>query len=222
MLAIMSIVTFNVLCKRTALHPSNPNCDETTVYMQNIPTIETDRLRLRAVVATDRDDIFDIFSDDEVIRYYDVEAFTSTEQAAGVIDGFAQWFQRQEAVRWGVTLIDSGKLIGTCCFDGIHTPFRRANLGYNLGSAYWRQGYALEACQAIVDFAFSKGLFGPIHRVQAITVPENSASEFLLDKLGFQHEAVLQHYGFWKGLPRDMNMFALLKENYNGNASGKS
>ena len=196
--------------------------------MQSIPTIETERLRLRAIEAKDQGDIFDIFSDDDVIRHYDVEAFTSADEAGRVIDGFGRWFQRQEAIRWGITLLDSGKLIGTCCFDGIHTPFRRANLGYNLGSTYWRRGYALEACRAIVDYAFSKGLFGPIHRIQAITVPENITSEQLLEKLWFRREAVLQQYGFWKGLPRDMHMFALLKENYDrtgsddGAASDKS
>ena len=190
--------------------------------MQSIPTIETERLCLRAIEAKDQGDIFDIFSDDDVMRHYDIDSFTSADEATRVIDGFDEWFQRQEAVRWGITLLDSGKLIGTCCFDGIHAPFQRANLGYNLGSSYWKQGYAVEACRAIVDYAFSKGLFGPINRIQAITVPDNMASEQLLEKLGFRREAVLQQYGFWKGLPRDMHMFALLKENYDGISSDDS
>jgi len=188
--------------------------------MQSIPTIETERLHLRAVESKDQNDIFDIFSDPNVVHHYDIEAFTSTADAARAIDGFDQWFQRQEAVRWGITLRESGKLIGTCCFDRIHTPFRRANLGYNLGSPYWKHGYALESCQAIIDHAFSQGLFGPIHRIQAITVPDNLPSELLLVKLGFQQEAVLKQYGFWKSLPRDMNMLALLKDSYRGDANG--
>lgn len=128
-----------------------------------------------------------------------------------LIEGFAAWFKLGEAIRWGIWHSQTDQLIGTCCFDQIHSSFRRVNLGYNLSSEFWGQGYASEACRAIVELAFTTGLHTPVNRIQAITVPENIKSEKVLERLGFEREGLLREFGFWKGRPWDMNMFCLTK-----------
>lgn len=183
--------------------------------MKSIPDIQTDRLSLRAISSTDCEGVLRIFSDPLVVEYYDIAPLRDRAAALRMIEGFAAWFKLGDAIRWGIWHPESGELVGTCCFDQIHRSFRRANLGYNLSSKFWGLGYASEACQAIVQWAFENGLGTPLNRVQAITVPENAKSEMVLKRLGFQREGLLREFGFWDGQPRDMNMFGLTKSDWN-------
>ena len=186
--------------------------------MKSIPTIKTDRLSLRAVSSADCNAVLRVFSDPLVVEYYDIKPIGDRDAALRMIEGFDAWFKLGEAIRWGIWLAESDHLIGTCCFDQIHTSFRRANLGYNLSSKFWGAGYATEACEAIVDWAFGNGMGTPLNRIQAITVPENKKSEMLLTRLRFQREGLLREFGFWEGLPRDMNMFGLTKSDWESNS----
>jgi len=135
--------------------------------IQSIPFIQTERLCLKAISPADGQAIFKVFSDPLVVEYYDIDPITDQQAALRLIEGFAAWFKLGEAIRWGIWHSQTDQLIGTCCFDQIHPSFRRVNLGYNLSSEYWGQGYASEACRAIVDLAFAKGLHTPVNRIQA-------------------------------------------------------
>ena len=185
--------------------------------MKSIPTIQTDRLRLQVVSNADCDAVLEVFSDPLVVEYYDFKPISDRAAALRMIEGFDAWFKLGQAIRWGIWLTKSNQLIGTCCFDQIHPSFRRANLGYNLSSKFWGTGYASEACQTIVDWAFGNGMGSPINRIQAITIPENHKSEMLLKRLGFQREGLLRGFGFWDERPRDMNMFGLTKSDWASN-----
>ena len=182
--------------------------------MKSIPSIQTDRLCLKAISNSDREGILRLLSDPLVVEYYDIDPIDNLAEASRLIEGFAAWFKLGDAIRWGIWHAESDQLIGTCCFDQIHRSFRRVNLGYNLLSEFWGHGYASEACQAIVRWAFEDGLETPVNRIQAITVPENAKSEMVLKRLGFQREGLLREFGFWDGSPRDMNMFGLTKSDW--------
>lgn len=182
--------------------------------MKLIPDIQTERLSLRAISNTDCEGVLRIFSDPLVVEYYDIAPLSDRAAALRMIEGFAAWFKLGDAIRWGIWHAESDVLIGTCCFDQIHRSFRRVNLGYNLSSKFWGSGYASEACQAIVQWVLKDGLGTPVNRIQAVTVPENVKSERVLKRLGFQREGLLREFGFWGGLPRDMNMFGLTKSDW--------
>ena len=174
---------------------------------------------MTAITSADCDGVLKIFSDPLVVEFYDIAPISDLAAASLLIEGFDAWFKLGEAIRWGIWQVDSNQLIGTCCFDKIHRNFRRVNLGYNLSSKFWGSGYASEACQAIIEWAFDKGLGTPVNRIQAITVPENVKSEKVLKRLGFQQEGLLREFGFWKGQPRDMHMFGLTKSDWQSNSN---
>lgn len=179
--------------------------------MDSIPRLETPRLRLRAVFPNDAPAILELFSDAQVARFYEFESFTHLQQSQELISQFTAWFQNDEAVRWAITLKETGELIGTCCFDTFQKNYQSVNLGYNVRSDQWGHGFASEAVRAIIDFGFEHGVIAPINRIQAITVPVNVGSERVLKKLGFQHEGLMRQYGFWKGEFHDMNRFSLIR-----------
>ena len=180
--------------------------------MDSIPRLETERLKLRAIFPSDAAEIFALMSDLKVAEYHELDPFENIEQAHDVIANYTSWFQNDQAVRWGILKRETGELIGTCCFDTFHRKYQSANLGYNLRSDHWGNGFATEAVAKITEFAFAKGIVGSVNRIQAITVPENVASEKVLARIGFQKEGLMRQYGFWKGDFRDMNLFSLLRK----------
>jgi ribosomal-protein-alanine N-acetyltransferase len=179
--------------------------------MDSIPRIETERLMLRAVFPSDAHDIFQLLSDPKVAKHHELDPFETVDQAHSLISHFTKWFQNDQAVRWAIVRKDDGELIGTCCFDTFHPKYQSVNVGYNVRSNRWGQGYATEAVHKIIDFAFTNGIVGPVNRIQAITVPANIASEKVLEKLGFEKEGLMRQYAYWKGEFHDMNLFSLLK-----------
>ena len=66
------------------------------IYGQ-FPQLETDRLVLRELVSADTDDLFQIFSDASVTRFYDLDTFTEPQQAVELIHRFRQRYERQIA-----------------------------------------------------------------------------------------------------------------------------
>jgi [ribosomal protein S5]-alanine N-acetyltransferase len=47
--------------------------------MTEFPTIATERLLLRKFVSSDADAVYEIFSNDKVTEFYDLESFTSLD-----------------------------------------------------------------------------------------------------------------------------------------------
>ena len=66
------------------------------------PILETERLRLIEINQTNSQNIYDIFSLEEVTRYYGMNPFNKVEQAIQMINSFAKNFQEKRAIRWGI------------------------------------------------------------------------------------------------------------------------
>ena len=172
------------------------------------PLIETPRLLLRELRREDAEAVFRIFSDSEVVKYSDMDVFTSLEQAQLLIEKQRHRFEQKERFRWGIALKDSDTLIGTGGYVAWNRIWSNAELGYDLARPYWGQGIMTEAVMAMIQFGFEHmGL----HRIEAEVMPENRASVQLLRKLDFQEEGVLHERSFWKGGFHDLSIFALLK-----------
>lgn len=83
---------------------------------------------------------------------------------------------------WPAFHLGTGELVGCCGLrpHGEHTY----EIGFHLRPQFWGQGYAMEAANAVMDYAFftmqAEGLFAGHH-------PDNRASQKLLLKLGFRY-----------------------------------
>ena len=86
-----------------------------------------------------------------------------------------------------------------------------AQLGYWLGLPHVRQGHMADAVAAIVPYAF----FGlRLHRLEAATLPTNSASIRVLERNGFLREGYARRYLKIDGEWQDHILFALIAEDY--------
>lgn len=84
------------------------------------------------------------------------------------------------------------KIIGTICFHNIRRAgYSSCEIGYKFSSSHWRQGYATEAMEKVIEIIFKEQ---KLHRVMAWAVPENTASRRLLNRLHFEEEGLCRNY----------------------------
>jgi ribosomal-protein-alanine N-acetyltransferase len=82
-----------------------------------------------------------------------------------------------------------------------------AEIGYWIGEPYWGRGYAPEAVNLLVQFAFGKL---NITRVYAYIYSFNIASMRVLEKSGFHKEAVLRSSIIKEGKLYDEHLYTIL------------
>lgn len=101
------------------------------------------------------------------------------------------------------------QIIGSICFDHIYFgSFQSCTVGYKLDKDFLGQGYMLEA----LTYSLKNIIFGEygLHRVEALVVPENTASIHLLERLGFEKEGVSRDFAKLCGVWRDHAKYALI------------
>ncbi|WP_152391856.1 GNAT family N-acetyltransferase [Paenibacillus guangzhouensis] len=174
----------------------------------DFPILETRRLKLRQLRLDDAPDLYDYFSQDKVTTYYDLDRFTELKQAEDLIQMWIDNFDSQRSIRWGITLKSEDRVIGTCGFHKWSQKHHRAEIGYELSPAYWRQGYMGEVVDAVVRYGFH-GF--DLHRIEAQIFQANIGSRKVLEKIGFQEEGVLQDYFYLKDQYVDAVIFAMCK-----------
>ncbi|MGH8852721.1 MAG: GNAT family N-acetyltransferase [Telluria sp.] len=172
------------------------------------PILTTNRLTLRPLTLDDAHDLFAVFSDPAVVRYWSAASWTSVANAEASIEHALACYREQSEVRFGIELAETGVLIGTV---NLHQPFpqnRRCEIGYALGSPYWGKGYATEALAAALDYGFHELR---LNRVEADIDPRNAASAAVLERMGFRKEGYMPQRWFVHGEMADTVNYGLLR-----------
>lgn len=178
---------------------------------KQFPQLQTERLCLRQLSLLDARDVFEVFSNEEVTKYYDLATFTTIERAERFINRMNEKFATSEGIRWAIALRSTNRLIGTCGYNAVYSSSRRAIIGYELKQDHWGQGYMTEALHAMIEYGFVEL---QLNRLEAFVIPGNERSFQVLSKLGFVEEGILREYGFWKDQFWDMRCFSLLKREW--------
>lgn len=156
-----------------------------SVALATFPTLETERLLLRALTADDTADVFRIMGDPRVTRYFGSLPMTTLSQAAERIESCRQSFADHSGVRWAIVERASARMLGSAGYWRLVRPHFSAEIGYELAPEAWGRGIMTEAMRAILRFGFTTlGL----HRVEAQIHPDNTGSRRVLEKLGFTQE----------------------------------
>ena len=96
---------------------------------------------------------------------------------------------KQQCIRFYVfRKEDPLTIIGTVCLHDIRfAAYSCTEIGYKFDAAFRHMGYATEAIKGAMRLAFYDL---HLHRVFARVMPENKASIYLLESIGFQYEGV--------------------------------
>jgi len=173
-----------------------------------IPTLDTDRLRLRPFELTDAPAV-------QTLAGVYAVAVTTLNIPHPYPEGLAEsWISGHrpaaaEGTRltWAVARTTDATLLGSITLS-IVSAHRRAELGYWLGVPYWNQGYMTEATRHVTAFGFAECA---LQRVQAGCFPRNPASARVMVKVGMQLEGVLRGYARKGEIFEDVAIYAVLR-----------
>lgn len=180
------------------------------------PILTTNRLTLRPLTMDDAADLFAVFSDPAVVRYWSAEPWTSVADAETMIGQALDGYRDQSEVRFGIELAETGVLIGTVGLHHVFPQNRRCEIGYALASAHWGKGYACEALGAALDYGFHELR---LNRVEADIDPRNAASAAVLERMGFRKEGFMPERWFVHGEMADTINYGLLKRYWDARPS---
>lgn len=169
--------------------------------------VDSPRLTLRPVAGDDLPDLFEVNGDDEVTRYLPYTSWQTREDGTSWLARMQALADTGAAVQLVMQRHSDAKVIGTVLLFKFEEGSARIELGYVLGRAHWRQGYAREALQAVCGQAF--GSLG-IRRIEAEVQPDNHASNALLLALGFVHEGTLRQRWVAKHRAYDTHIYGCL------------
>jgi [ribosomal protein S5]-alanine N-acetyltransferase len=119
------------------------------------PTLRTARLLLRPFTAADTDAIFALQSNPRVLRYWDAPPWRERTQAERFIVRCKQMAQEGSGARLAIERTADGLFIGWCVLMNWDPVYRSAMLGYCLDEPAWGQGFATEAADALLQWAFN-------------------------------------------------------------------
>ena len=104
------------------------------------PTLATSRLQLRQIQTTDEEAFFGM--NPLMICYPSLWTRTprSREDTQAWIKRMQVSYDRRESILWCIAFKDKDIVVGTCCIWNFGEGIRCAEIGYELGQKYWRQG----------------------------------------------------------------------------------
>lgn len=181
--------------------------------MKSRPTLTTPRLFLRAFTQRDVPAVARLADDIEIYRNTLKIPHPYTEADARLwLSIQRQQSQTGAGVVFAITGAGDGLLLGACGLE-LTPAHKRGELGYWLGRDHRGKGYATEAAAAVVGWGFETlGLA----RISAARFDTNPASGRVLEKIGMTREGVLRRHAFRDGAFRDMVMYGILREEWEG------
>ncbi len=160
--------------------------------------LDSPRLRLRRWRPDDRARFFEINSEPSVQRYLTPLTRAGSDAMLDRIDAH---FALHGYGFWALEVRDSAALIGACglmhiSWKAFFTP--AVEIGWRLSTAWQGKGLAREAAETALTCAFDAlGL----DRVVSFTVPANTASWGLMQRLGMRKLGEFDHPNLLEGHP---------------------
>ncbi|WP_322044315.1 GNAT family N-acetyltransferase [Paraburkholderia sp. J67] len=160
--------------------------------------IETTRLLMRPPQMEDFEDLYEMWSDPEVVHHVTGSPLTREDVWARLLRSVGHWAAMGFG-HWVVTDKANGSFVGEVGFvnyrRGISADFDRApEIGWMLARRAHRQGFASEAVEAALHWAEGRW---PGSETVCIISPSNVDSLRLGDKFGYR----VYHEGIYKQKP---------------------
>lgn len=146
--------------------------------------LETERLILRRFTEGDVEQLVELDSDPEVMRYLSGGKATPREVIAGeILPAWLGYYERGDRYGfWAAIERASGVFLGWFHFRPLRgAPDDEPELGYRLRRVAWGKGYGTEGARALIDRGFAE--LG-VRRVVAGTYEHNIGSRRVMEKAG--------------------------------------
>jgi RimJ/RimL family protein N-acetyltransferase len=171
-----------------------------------IPTLVTERLRLRAFRGSDFEEYAALNADREVLRYIaggGLEPWDRSRSWRHLAFLMGHW-QLSGCGMWAVEQRETGAFLGIAGFAA-PAGWPGFELAWTLARRWWGHGYATEGARAALAHAFTAW-----HQDRVISMihPENRASIRVAERIGERLQGRLQFFG------REMLCYGIDRESY--------
>jgi ribosomal-protein-alanine N-acetyltransferase len=167
--------------------------------------LETERLRLEPLAASDAAALFAILGDPEAMRFWHRPALTRAATATEIVASQLAAMEDGHFFYWTVWRDEDA--IGSVDLGNLDFTHRRGEIGFLFRRDQWGKGYGREAASALVAHAF-----GPLRlaRLEARMLAGNRPAKRLVQQLGFAPEGRLSGHVLRDGARYDVDVFGLL------------
>lgn len=177
----------------------------------NLPTIETERLRLRKLKYSDQKDIFVYAHNPKVAEHVLWEAHSNEFDTIQFLNLVYEAYNHNRAAPWGIEIKNGQNIIGTVGFVNYYPDKREAEIGYALSEKYWGKGLTTEAVGEVIKYGFEQM---ELNLITARCKLQNIPSYRVLEKCNFNFDGIIKNQLEIKGKLEDMRMYSLSKKEY--------
>ncbi|CAL9764708.1 unnamed protein product [Musa acuminata subsp. burmannicoides] len=160
-------------------------------------------ITLRPFTLSDVDDFMTWATDDRVMRFSRRPTCTTKDECLTRMKDLIMphpWCR-------AICIDDDGRPVGlVSVMPAPGADVHRASIGFAIAYDYWGHGIATAAVKKAASAVFEEWPF--LERLDAIAEVNNTASRRVLEKAGFQREAVLRSYLALRGESKDMVMYS--------------
>ena len=176
------------------------------MILENTPTVETERLILRKFETADREDMFEILSDEKTNTFLPWFTVKNAEEAERFIkERYISFYERESAYRYAICLKESMKVVG---YIGISDDDSH-DLGYGINRKFWGQGIASEAARAVAERVKNAGW----EYITATHDVNNPMSGRVMEKTGMKY--MYSYKELWQ--PKNIEVvFRMYQLNFDG------
>lgn len=150
-------------------------------------------------------------SDVEVYRFMTSQRMPEPDDVARFIKNKLSQYASLDFYYWGIVPHDCGEVVGMTTLTEVSNCSKTANIAYALGRAWWGQGYAKEAAEAVLSLAFRVIGFKKIYGCH---FTENVRSGNVLLAVGMRHTGRSREPMFHRGEYLTYENYELTAQNY--------
>ena len=146
--------------------------------------LNTNRLGFRTWNLSDLDLAIGLWGDFKVTKLFDSRGPLSNGQVNDRLHDEISMQNLHGVQYWPIFNLKTGEHVGCAGLRPYDESKQVMEIGFHIRPRFWRQGFAMEAASAVIDYAFKNRHFSGLFAGHS---PQNTASAKLLKKLGFQY-----------------------------------
>ncbi|MBQ3797404.1 MAG: GNAT family N-acetyltransferase [Butyrivibrio sp.] len=150
--------------------------------------MRTERLLIRETTIEDVDEFYRIYKDPEMTRYMEGLFEDPEDEKRYQKDYISKVYGFLGFGVWTLVRLSDNTVIGRAGYS-VRNGFDDIELGFLIGKEYQNQGFAYEACRAILNYGRDVLAF---EHVQTLVKKENLVSINLCKKLGFEEDGEVE------------------------------
>ncbi len=174
--------------------------------------IETGRLLLRKFIYEDIPDMIENWIANPAVQNEYGEPIYETPDA--VQELLSKWiiqYNNNDFYRWAIILKENNENIGQIAFCRVYTEMETAEIEYCIGENFWGKGYALEALNAVIDFAIKEPQF---YKLEAFHRIANLRSGRVLEKTVMKKVENIRRFEIKNIIPEKDVCYAVVRDDY--------